>query len=269
MSRESRQLAWLTRQVRAEREKLRQKEHRQVRELADQNRQLQAAKRSATFLLLRDVLADAGSAFVATLAVTFFIASLSAAGLITMPLALTLLALAWIAGIVLSVIFPLKLTFRQHLIFGALYALMLFCVGYYEAKNYEKPVTLTDLKELLAGASSHHYSSKQTIRMLPSYLGGNDSLNLDNAGTLKLAPGPEIALIQDVVPLKFPDKKTSKFEIADMQIYVNPPDQKRYVFDINDRKQHEIHAGSRTFIVTLLEVRDFDPKEYEFGISEK
>jgi len=94
--------------------------------------------------IARQLLADAGLALVATLAVGLIIASL-AAGVITMSLAYTLLGLAWVVAVVGSFFSAWPVSRMHHAIFAAMLAVLLGAVGWYETAHYEKPPTAKEI----------------------------------------------------------------------------------------------------------------------------
>jgi hypothetical protein len=97
--------------------------------------------------LLRAVLADAALAFVATVVIGLVIASLAAAGIITMPLAYILLALAWGVAVAGTFLVPWKVAHRHRAIFGVFLALMLAGVGWYETLHYTEPPSAKDIAQ--------------------------------------------------------------------------------------------------------------------------
>lgn len=121
------------------------------------------------------------------------------------------------------------------------------------------------------------FSQTQSIKVLPSSLGGNSTLNLDNIATLILHVPysmDSVTLLLDVVPVVFPDRYSNLITIEDAQYY-NQSNGKQYVFDTGKNKRHEIDIGGRIFIVTLLKIIKLNVAkvsnaiEYQFGISEK
>ncbi len=101
----------------------------------------------------RAVCTDAALALFATVAIGLITASLAAAGVITMNLAYTPLVLAWAVVLIGSffVTWPISNTHRT--IFAAFFAFMLFLLGYYETKNYEKPLSAKEIvTEVLNGS---------------------------------------------------------------------------------------------------------------------
>lgn len=121
------------------------------------------------------------------------------------------------------------------------------------------------------------FSDTQSIKILPSSLGGNDSLNLDNVATLQVhVPYTEnsITLLLDVVTTELPSISTESMTVEGVTTY-NHRLGATYFFDTAEHKRHNISVGNRTFVVTLLGVKMLDvpnvpvAREYEFGISEK
>jgi len=121
------------------------------------------------------------------------------------------------------------------------------------------------------------FSQTQSIKTMPSFLGGIDNLNLDNLARLKLHIPyslSEVNLILDVIPRTADVKTSPGVSVTDAQIY----DHTRgaiFHFDTGKDKRHEIRIAGRTFVVTLLQIKRLDvapvanPLEFVFGISEK
>jgi hypothetical protein len=247
---------------------------RQQRRNLERQRQRGLQKITKPTGTFRDILANAAFALLATFATACIIASLSAAGIVTMTLALILLALAWLVGVAITFLLPQPITWKNRLIFSGIFGVLLLGLGSFEAANYQRPITFADLAKLISAASSHHYSSKQTIKNIPTSVGGNDTLNLDNAGTLRTdvsepETASEITLIQNATPMKFPDKDLPGVKVRDLQVYTSAPNQKKFKFSFNNQTSHDVQASGRTFVVTLMEIKNYDVPEYEFGISEK
>jgi hypothetical protein len=121
------------------------------------------------------------------------------------------------------------------------------------------------------------FSARQSIKVLPPFLGGNMNLRLDNVAVLRLhAPYSMqlVTLILDVVPMDMSVNVSPGISIDGAQGYFHNPSA-QYVFDVNQNKRREIAVAGRTFVVTLLEVKRLsmagvaNPIEYVFGISEK
>ena len=108
-------------------------------------------------------------------------------------------------------------------------------------------------------------------------MGGNTALNLDNVGTLRLY-GPysleKITLLLDLVPVSLPDRHYPGAEFKDIEIYTQSTG-KQYTFDTDKNSRQEVKVANRTFIVTLVRVKELEvphvpvATEYQFGISEK
>jgi hypothetical protein len=96
---------------------------------------------------IRAVFADAALALVATVVIGLVIASLAAAGIITMNLAYVLLILAWIAAVGGSFLAPWPFPHKHRAIFAFLSALILAAIGWYEATHYEKPLSAKEIAE--------------------------------------------------------------------------------------------------------------------------
>jgi hypothetical protein len=112
---------------------------------------------------------------------------------------------------------------------------------------------------------------------LPPSLGGVDYLNLDNIARLRLyVPYSKeyVTLLLDIIPTDLPSRSGSGISVEGAQIY-NQSLGVPYVFDKGTQKRHEITVAGRTFVVTLLQIKQLDvpnvakPLEYVFGISEK
>ena len=96
--------------------------------------------------LARALAADAAFALIVSLLAALVLASLSAAGVITMALARILLATAWLVGVLLVfVAAPLWVTTSRHkVVFAALLAVFLVGVERYEAANQPAAVPPAD-----------------------------------------------------------------------------------------------------------------------------
>jgi hypothetical protein len=121
------------------------------------------------------------------------------------------------------------------------------------------------------------FSDTQFIRVLPSDMGGNMVLNLDNVGTLRLhAPysSEKITMLLDVVPISAPNQHLPGVEFRDIETY-NQSTGTQYTFDTDKDRRHEVKVANRTFLVTLMRIKKLDVPnvpvaiEYQFGISEK
>jgi hypothetical protein len=95
--------------------------------------------------MIRAVFADAAVAFVATVVIGLVVASLAAAGIITMSLAYFLLGLAWVLAVGGSFLGPWSLQHMHRAIFATFLAVMLIGVGWYETHHYEKPPSAADV----------------------------------------------------------------------------------------------------------------------------
>src|SRR5438477_5123791 len=100
-----------------------------------------------TLQFIRAVCADAALAFVATFFVGLVMASLAAAGIITMNLAYALLALAWIVAVVGSFLVPWSFQPKHRAIFAGFLAIMLAGLGWFETGHYEKPPSAKEIAE--------------------------------------------------------------------------------------------------------------------------
>jgi hypothetical protein len=117
------------------------------------------------------------------------------------------------------------------------------------------------------------FSATQSINTLPHSLGGTEILNLDNVATLSLGAPSSMDMVTLFLGLAttYPNIRIPGMSIEDRKVMTI---EKRYVFDLKNRRQ-EVAVAGRTFIVTLLEIKILDeprvakPREYVFGISEK
>ena len=279
MSREDRRRRELARQERRRLEKLREKEELERTQAANAAAVAAAARKANCTKFIKEALADAGFALLGTIVVACLLGSLAAAGVITMTLALLLLGAAWLSGVGATFVLPHPPTPRNKIIFGALFGVMLSLIGWYEATNFEKPITLKEISDLILRAPAHHvaFSDVQRIEALPSALGGNDVLRLDNLATLRLTVPyslSSVTLVLDTAPVKFPAQKRSGTQYEDIQVFSWDP-KNVFHFDDGSSRRQEITAGGRTFIVTLLQTEKLDvpgvanPVEWTFGISEK
>ena len=96
---------------------------------------------------IRAVLADAALAFIATVVIGLIIASLAAAGIITMPLAYILLGLAWLVALGGTFLVPLKVAHRHRAIFASFLAVMLAGVGWFETVHYTEPPSAKEIAQ--------------------------------------------------------------------------------------------------------------------------
>lgn len=121
------------------------------------------------------------------------------------------------------------------------------------------------------------FSQTQSIKVLPPSLGGNMTLRLDNAATLRLAAPYSmqmLTLVLDAAPVDLGVQTSPGVEVQGAQIYSHAG-LSRYTFDVGPQKRQEITVTGRTFVVTLLEVKRpnvtgvANPIEYVFGISER
>ena len=100
--------------------------------------------------VIRAVCADAALALVIAVGVTLVIASLAAAGIITMSLAYMLLILAWAVSVGGSFLVPWEFQHKHRAIFAVLLGFMLIGVGWYETEHYEKPPNAKDVADEVA-----------------------------------------------------------------------------------------------------------------------
>jgi hypothetical protein len=105
-------------------------------------------KTSSKMELARGVLADAAAALFLTTVIALVIASLAAAGIITMGLAIALLVGAWIAAVVGTFFLPMEIAHKHRVIFAVFLGVLFGMLGWYEAENYERPLTRQDIAEI-------------------------------------------------------------------------------------------------------------------------
>jgi hypothetical protein len=131
-------------------------------------------------------------------------------------------------------------------------------------------------KESMSVPVRNVFSQTQSIKVLPTSLGGKLELNLDNAATLRLKSPYSLNMITLMlgVPISFPDKHTADISIEGAQII--PDIGKVYTFYTGkNNNSHAVMAAGRVFIITLFKIKKLEipnvpnPIEYEFGISEK
>jgi hypothetical protein len=113
--------------------------------------------------LIRAVLADAALAFIATAVIGLVIASLAAAGVITMNLAYILLGLAWLVAVIGTFLVPWSIARRHQLIFSSFLAVMLAGVGWYETKHYVEPPSARDIAQEVSKLIAPLPQTSQTI----------------------------------------------------------------------------------------------------------
>lgn len=97
--------------------------------------------------LVQMLAAEAAVALVAPIVIGFVIASLAAAGIITMVLAIALLCLAWLVAVGGTFVLPWEMPPRHRWAFAGVLALILGGIGYYETIHYEKPPTAKEIAE--------------------------------------------------------------------------------------------------------------------------
>jgi hypothetical protein len=112
-----------------------------------------------------------------------------------------------------------------------------------------------------------YFSSTERVILAPEFLGGHNTLNLDNIATLTARWADHIIMILDDVAAVPVIQGSNVFKMSTSN---NPT----YRFD-GKQVRHEIEVGGRTFIVTLKTINNINipevanPREYVFGISEK
>jgi hypothetical protein len=143
--------------------------------------------------VVRAVFADAALALVIAIVITFVIASLAAAGVITMSLAYALLALAWLVAVAGSFLVPWPFPHRHRAVFATFLAIMLGAVGWYEAVHYEKPPSAKEIAEELAKITApapttlpHARLEHNTIEFPEDVPGGNRliKIHFQNHGSI-------------------------------------------------------------------------------------
>jgi hypothetical protein len=95
------------------------------------------------------------------------------------------------------------------------------------------------------------FDETQSIKVLPSSLGGNEVLRLGNLATLRRSVPYSLGMVTlelDVAPMRLPGYRDS---VGDVTIIKGSGS--KYTFDTMKNKRHEIAVGGRTYIVTLLE----------------
>jgi hypothetical protein len=101
--------------------------------------------RSFRLAFIRELCTDAALALIVTIVIGLIIASLAAAGIITMSLAYILLGLAWLIAAAGTFLIPWTVTPKNRIIFSGILAGMLTAVGWYETAHYEKPPSAQDI----------------------------------------------------------------------------------------------------------------------------
>ena len=133
-----------------------------------------------------------------------------------------------------------------------------------------------DQHQSLTRVTRTAYDAIQSIKTLPTSLGGNDVLRLGTLATLRRrAPYSleMVTLVLDAVPMHLPGRADDKITVEDLSVTTGHL--VTYVFDTAENKRHEISVAGRTYIVTLLESKKLDtpnhsnPIEWVFGITEK
>lgn len=104
-----------------------------------------------------NLVSDAALAFIATVVIALILASLSAAGLITMSLSIILLVCAWLACIAGTFLPILNLGWRHRIIFSSLLGMALAVIGLVEFHYYERPATAIDFTRAIAGGDNVCY----------------------------------------------------------------------------------------------------------------
>jgi hypothetical protein len=117
--------------------------------------------------VVRALLADAAVAFLGTVVVGLIIASLAAAGIITLSLAYILLGLAWLVGFGGTFFVPWQMAHHRRAIFVALLAVMLAGVGWYETRYFTEPLSAKDVAQEVSKLLAT--SSKVETKSVPAW----------------------------------------------------------------------------------------------------
>ena len=116
-----------------------------------------------------------------------------------------------------------------------------------------------------------HFSETEEITK-PAANDGDDTFTVDNLVRLTaIAPfsASNVKLIWNAAPIHFPKEQLAPLGIDRLTIFHNS--ENSFVFS-SDSPTHELSAGGRTFIITLLDVgysSDGNSFKYRFGVSEK
>ena len=138
----------------------------------------------------------------------------------------------------------------------------------------ERPAEVNPASNVMATRTA--FDSIQSIKTLPTSLGGNDVLRLGTLATLRRGAPYSLGMITlelDTVAMRYPSRADGKIAVEDLT--VTKGSRATYVFDAAENKRHEISVAGRTYIVTLLESKRLDtpgvnkPIEWVFGITEK
>jgi hypothetical protein len=113
--------------------------------------------------IIRAVLADAALAFITTVAIGLIIASVAAAGIITISLAYVLLGLAWLVALGGTFLVPWKVARRHRTIFAFFLAIMLASVGWFETVHYIEPPSAKDIAQEVSKLIAPLPQTPQTI----------------------------------------------------------------------------------------------------------
>lgn len=163
----------------------------------------------------RAVCADAALALIASVVAALVIASLAAAGIITMSLSYFLLGLSWIVAVGGSFLVPWPLQHKHRAIFAVFLAAMLILIGWFETEHYEQPM-----------------SAKEIVHEIIKSIGGagasvprlNDASPESNSTPLVLQAIPNKAqIILDVTPDYLMDLYKDRMSIQSdklAQIYI-------------------------------------------------
>jgi|ERR1700761_1523606 len=119
------------------------------------------------------------------------------------------------------------------------------------------------------------FSATESIKLWPPFLGGTDTLNLDNVAILRVVVplNDQITLILNSTAIRMRDINKDGFQAQGIQLMAR--DGPEFLFDRTKSRRHEISVEGRTFVVILQDIfpRTIEgvanPIEYVFGISEK
>ncbi len=121
------------------------------------------------------------------------------------------------------------------------------------------------------------FSQTQTIRLMPTGMGGNRTLYLDDVGTMTtFAPttGSMITMLVDAPFVHLPDVTNGTAHISNHEFGMSRGPLHELVFDLWGSRQHEVTVSGHVFSVKLIAIRRLqinavNPDEYVFGVREK
>jgi hypothetical protein len=138
--------------------------------------------------------------------------------------------------------------------------------------------TINQVPRILTTRTAFSITAK--LCNLPPYLDAKNSVNLDNAGVLKLWVPYSLSSVTvciDPTVSNFPNDNpfvTIGSSVVPGSVQMTFGKLQEYVFDRVSNKRHDIEVGGRVFSVTLMEVNPVNIPgiaptfEYVFGISE-